>query len=179
MTNGLLTSLFCIALLWPAVAAAGGAVVGKPSPIFRLKTFHGKEVTTYSLRGKAAVLVVGRSRKSAPRCKVWMLKVFKTYGDKKIHLYQVIVLDNPWYLPETLVRGKVKDFIPKGHLHRVLLEWKLAFARIFGIPKHDLPTIFVLDKKGVVRWRYKGKLSKGKLGKGAWGKLQKVMGQVR
>ena len=131
-------------------------------------------MTTYSLRGKATVLVVGRSKKSAPPCKDWMLKVFKKHGDKKINLYQVIVLDNPWYLPRALVRGKVKDFVPKGHLVRVLLEWKLAFARIFGIPKHNLPVIFVLDKKGVVRMRYRGKISKG-----AFARFQKVLGSVR
>ena len=48
----LLTSLLCGALLWPAAARAGGAVVGRPAPLFRLKTFTGKTVTTYSLRGK-------------------------------------------------------------------------------------------------------------------------------
>lgn len=171
-------SVICLALFWPTVASAGGAVVGRPAPIFRLKTFNGKEVTTYSLRGTATVLVVGRSRKSAPPCKDWMLKIFKHSfnepGRRKIYLYQVSVLDNPWYLPRSLVRGMVKDFVPKEHLHRVLLEWKIAFARIFGIPKHNLPVIFVLDKKGVVRWRHKGKLSKG-----AFARLQKILGQVR
>lgn len=168
------TLLLLGALLWPAAARAGGAVVGRPAPLFRLKTFPGKEVTTYSLRGKPTVLVVGRSRKSAPPCKDWMLKVHKDLGDKKIHLYQVIVLDNPWYLPRALVRGKVKSFVPQGYLPRVLLEWKLAFARIFAIPKHNLPVIFVLDKKGVVRLRYKGKLSKG-----SYAKLKRVMATLK
>ena len=167
----------CLALAWPAPAEAR-ALVGRPAPVFRLKTFKGKVVSSFDLRGRPAVLVVGRSKKAAPPCKDWMLRVhkhhFKQPGARKIHLYQVIVLDNPWYLPRPLVRSKVKGFVPKQHLHRVLLEWKLGFARIYGIPKHDLPTIFVLDEKGVVRWRHKGKLSKG-----AWARLQKVMAGLK
>ena len=165
--------LLCVLyLLLPALTHAGGHP-NKPAPYFRLKSFTGKSVDTHQLRGRPAVLVVGRSRKSAPPCKVWMLKIYKQYlapavaaprGKPRaprptIQLYQVIVLDTPWYLPRVLVRSKVKDFIPRGHLHRVLLEWKLAFARIWSIAKHDLPTVFVLDAKGIVRWRHKGKLT--------------------
>ena len=114
------------------------------------------------LRGKPVVLVAARTRRAAPACKKWMLRLVREHG-RAIHLHQVIVLDHPWYIPRSLARKQIRKFVPKQHHWRVLLEWYTVFSDSYNIPKHDLPTLFVLDPAGVLRLRLKGKLSEARL----------------
>jgi len=142
----------------PGVAHAQ-ARVGHKAPWFKLQSFTGQTFTNRSILGRPAMLVAGRTRESAPPCKDWMLALLK-HGGRRLQVLQVIVSDTPWYLPRSLVRKMIKDFTPKGQLHRVLVEWYTVFADVWGIPENDLPTVFVLDAQGIVRWRYMGKLSR-------------------
>lgn len=144
-------------------SAMAQARVGHKAPWFKLQSFTGQTFTNRSILGRPAVLVAGRTRESAPPCKEWMLALLK-HGEKRLQILQVIVSDTPWYLPRSLVRKMIKDFTPKGQLHRVLVEWYTVFADVWGIPENDLPTVFVLDGQGIVRWRYMGKISRATLG---------------
>jgi hypothetical protein len=138
--------------------AAGRAAVGRQAPWFRLERLKGKTVTSRQLLGRPAVLVVGRTQKAAPPCKEWALALIKRYG-KKVPVFQVIVVAKPWYMPRSLVLRKVKGFSPREHHDRVLLEWYQVFAKAYGVAKHDLPVVLVQDRKGVIRLRYKGRMT--------------------
>lgn len=155
------TLLVCLALAWPAPAVAR-ATVGRRAPWFRLETLEGKTLSSRELLGRPAVLVVGRTQKAAPPCKKWALTLIKRYGDK-VPVYQVIVVEKPWYMPRSLVLRKVRGFAPRAHHDRVLLEWYTVFAEAYGVAKHDDPVVLVQDRKGVIRWRRRGPMTRGAL----------------
>lgn len=146
---------FAVALQQPAEARAR---VGKPAPWFELERLSGKSFTRGQLRGRPAVLVVGRTQAAAPPCKKWVLEIIRRHGSS-LPVYQVIVVDKSWFVPRSLVLGKVRDFAPRHLHHRVLLEWYTVFADRYGIAKHDDPVVLVLDPSGVVRWRHRGVLT--------------------
>lgn len=154
-------ALLAAGSLWPDGASAR-AVVGKPAPWFKLKSFTGETVTNKDLRGRPAVLVVGMTRRSAPLCKQWILALHRRHR-ARIHLYQVIVAMNPWYIPRSLVRKKIAGFVPGAHHHRVLVEWYRVFADAYGVPKQDWPVVFLIDAGGIVRHRHRGKVSRAQL----------------
>jgi hypothetical protein len=135
--------------------AAAGARVGKPIPWFKLEDLVGKRFSKGRLRGRPAVLVVGRSQRAAPPCKKWILEIIKRHG-MKLPVYQVIVVDKSWFIPRSLVIDKVKEITPRNLRHRILLEWYTVFADTYGIPTHDEPVVLVTGPDSVLRWRHKG-----------------------
>lgn len=145
-------------LVWQSSADAR-ARVGKKVPWFELQDLRGKSFSRRRLRGRPAVLVVGRTKKAAPPCKKWVLEIIARQG-LKLPVYQVIVVDKAWYIPKSIVISKVKDFSPAKLRHRVLLEWYTVFAEAYGIKKHDDPVVLVIDAAGVLRWRHRGRLSR-------------------
>ncbi len=133
-------------------------LVGKKAPWFRLKSLTGKEIDSKQILGKTTILVVGRTQKSAPACKKWMYEILKHHG-AEVNVLQIIVTDNPWYIPRSLVIKKIEGFVSPKQRHRVLIEWYTVFADAYRIPKQDDPTIILIDNQGVVRWNYRGALS--------------------
>ena len=129
--------------------------VGTQAIPFTFDRLSGGKVSLKSLRGKTTVLVAGRTRKSAPRCKEWVLKLYDRHRDA-VHIYDIVVADKAWYLPGAFVRNHLSDFVPKEHHHRILIDWGKEFAKKYGIVKDDLPSIFLVDAHGVIVWRFKG-----------------------
>ena len=129
-----------------------------PAPWFRLNTLDGGAITSTQLRGKVTVFVIGRTRPSAPPCREWSHALFKQFERTRVEVFQVVVADKPWYLPRRAVISQIRKFAPAGTHHRVLLEWYTFFADQFDVVRDDLPTIIVIDKQGVIRYRTKGHL---------------------
>ena len=138
----------------PADARAKGQV-GQRAPDFRLQTIAGNWVSLAKQRGRKVVMVVGMSKKSAPRCKRWMAKLVKRYPPRKspVEVYQVVVVDKSWYIPRSLVISKLKTFIGPSYYNRFLIEWYTGYAKRYGIPKSTLPVVLVVDEAGGAVWR--------------------------
>jgi hypothetical protein len=162
------TLLWTIVLLFAAVGAlrdaeaGAGAKVGHRAPWFSLKTLGGESFSRRKLDGRPALLVVGRTQKAAPPCKRWMLKLLSRLRPA-VPTYQVIVVDKAWYIPRGAVISKIEGFTPERWRHRVLVEWYTVFADTWGVARHDDPVVFLLDRRGVVRWRRRGPLTKSGL----------------
>jgi hypothetical protein len=154
--------LSALLLLVPAVASAE-AQVGKLAPWFDLPVLSGGRVSRRSLAGKVAVLVVGRTRPSAPPCKEWTTTLIRRPVAAAV--YQVIVADKPWYAPRSAVLNKVRSFVGPQHNDRILLEWYRAFAEAFGIPRDDEPRVYVLDQQSRIRLLVRGTLTSERLEK--------------
>jgi hypothetical protein len=156
MTRITTTATLTLAMLaWSAPADARGRA-GERAPWFKLENIHGHSFSRAQLRGRPAVLVVGRTQKAAPPCKKWVLDIIARQG-KELPVYQVIVVDKDWFIPRSLVLSKVKGFAPRHLHHRVLLEWYTVFADAYGIPRHDDPVVLVVGADGTIKWRYRGK----------------------
>ncbi len=109
-----------------------------------------------SLAGQVAILVIGRTRPAAPRCKEWILTLLARF---RVAIYQVIVIDKPWYAPRSAVLSELRRFTGAGHDRRVLLEWYTVFADSFGIARDDDPRLVVMDRHGIVRLLLRGSLT--------------------
>lgn len=143
---------------------AGAEVgVGQPAPWFDLEAMAGGRVSRRTITGKTAVLIVGRTQAAAPPCKEW----FNALKSRAPAVYQVIVIDKPWYLPRGAVLSKIKGFVGDTDHDRVLLEWYKVFANAYGIPRDDDPRVLVLDRSGVVRLALRGKLEPSRLAQAA------------
>lgn len=148
------TGALLIALMMTlgGTAHATTADVGQISPRFGLAKLKGGSVKRANLRGKTTVLIVGRSPKSAPPCKQWVDSV----ASEGVDVFQVIVTQKPWYLPEFVVRKKIKGLVPRQYHRQILIDWGDGFARAFDIPKDDVPTVLVFDANAVLRLKYRG-----------------------
>lgn len=151
----ILSIVVAAAMLSAPTVEAKGAKVGAPAPTFRLPALKGSRVALEGLRRRPIVLIVGRSQKSAPACKKWMVPLVKRFapGKSRVQVYQVVVIDKSWYVPRSLVLGKLRGFVGAGYRDRFLIEWYTVFADSYGIPRHDDPTVLLIDDRGVLRWR--------------------------
>lgn len=160
----LLTGLIVAGLLaFGGSARARPGSVGSHAPSFRLQTIPGSWVALRSLRGRKVVLVVGMKQKAAPRCKKWMQALVKRYPprtQRKVEVYQVVVVNKAWYIPRSLVLSKLKGFIGAAYHDRFLIEWYRVFAEQYKVPKSTLPVVFVIDEKGTIRFRTRDTLDK-------------------
>ena len=150
--NPVPSALVAVSLLgWPAATlAAPPATVGQVAPWFALQTITGRRVTRDSLRGRVAVLVVGRTYASAPPCKKWVIALSR---ETRAAVYQVIVADKPWYIPRGAVMSKIKGFTPPAYHDQVLIEWRAVFADRYRIPEAAEPHVLVIDRRSNIRAR--------------------------
>ena len=155
----LLGALLCVS----PEARATELGVGKKAPPFKLPTLAEGEVDQSSLAGMPYVLVIGTSEKPAPQCKEWMVTLLKNFEGKKTAVYQVVVLNNAWYIPRFLVIDQIKDFVPAFGYPNVLIEWTFQFATDYGIPyDHDI-RVLVVDPEGTIRYRHRGNMTDASL----------------
>ncbi len=140
-------------------AAAKDLKVGDRAPSWTLPTMQGKQVSSESYAGRPAVLVAGTAMEAAPHCREWMLTLHKNTKSTDAVVYQVVVLNNPWYIPEFAVINKLEDFIPDFGHHLVMLEWETAWGVLYGIPYDFETRIFVIDRKGIIRKRHLGEMT--------------------
>jgi len=166
MRPRLLLALLCTLLCLGPSSARGEPRIGQVAPWFDLETLAGGRVSRRALAGQAVVLVVGRTQKAAPPCKEWVLTLGRRVGAP---VYQVIVIDKPWYLPRGAVLSKIKGFTGGTQSHRVLLEWYAVFAEAYGIPRDDDPRVVVIDGAGVIRQVLRGALTPGRLAEAVQG----------
>ncbi|MFC1609408.1 TlpA family protein disulfide reductase [Myxococcota bacterium] len=131
-------------------------LVGKPAPHFELPRLTKGAVSLTDLKGNPVILVIGSTRESAPASREWMVQLERNFRRTDTKVFQVVVLDNPWFLPEFAVKNMLRDFIPKHGYDLVLIEWSTAFGVAYGIPKDDITRVLILDREGVVCWLHVG-----------------------
>jgi hypothetical protein len=133
--------------------------VGAKAPYFDLETLSGQRLAQSELEQMAYILVIGTSKEPAQGCLLWMDTLVKQYKKTSIGVYQIVVLNNPWYLPEFLVVSRLKDFVPSYGYANVLLEWTFDFATRYQIPlDHDI-RVLAINPKGIILHRYRGNMS--------------------
>lgn len=133
--------------------------VGDRAPAWTLTNMLGNVVSSESYKQRPAVLVMGTAREAAHACREWMLTLYKNTNGTATVTYQVIILNNPWYIPNFAVINELKDFIPEYGHHLVMLEWESAWGVLYGIPYDLEPRIMVLDRDGIIRLRHTGNMT--------------------
>jgi thiol-disulfide isomerase/thioredoxin len=138
----------CLALFVPAVAAA--KKVGERAPDFTLRDLAGKPVRLSELRGSVVVVDFWASwcapcKKELPALEV-LQRRYREAGKKVVIL--TINIDKDRANAEKFLRSaKIKDL-------SVLLDKEGAVAGQYDLP--TMPTSFVIDQKGIVRYVHAG-----------------------
>lgn len=146
-----------ILILAVAVSIGWAAVkVGQKAPDFKLPSVSGKQVSLNDLRkdasknGAPKVVLIdfwatwcGPCRNSIPHIQ----KLHEKYSKKGVSIVGISVDDKGAKV--------VKPFVEKNKLtYTILLDQKSEAADKYGV--RAIPSIFIIDKKGVVRYIHEG-----------------------
>lgn len=133
------------------MAAEAGKLVGSPAPDFSLEDMEGRKRSFSELRGKVAVLDFwavwcGPCLKSMPH----LQRTHQKFRDKGAAVWG-INLDEPGKLEQA--RRYVAD---QGLEFPMVLGGKMGAGLDRAYQVTGIPTTFVIDKKGVIRFRHIG-----------------------
>jgi cytochrome c biogenesis protein CcmG/thiol:disulfide interchange protein DsbE len=139
----------CALALAPAAAQAATPVVGEPAPDFSMRTLDGQTLTLADVKGQVVILNLWATWCGPCRTEMPTLDLLQVNGyPHGLRIYGVLVND-----PQAEGRlGKVQK----------VLHYPLA-KRISGSYKPingSVPTNYIIDRKGVVRFAMAGSLTK-------------------
>ena len=137
-------SIFFILLLLLVPVFAGAVEVGKPAPVFTLKTPEGQSVSLADFKGKVVLLKLATTW--CPSCSQ-LSKELDGLGEflkaQEVVLIEVFLQDTP-EMVERYLAGKSFPMV-----HRVLID-DLQVYKAYGI--YTIPRFLVVDKEQKVRY---------------------------
>jgi peroxiredoxin len=135
--------------MWPQVAAAfavGGSAVA--SPTFVLQTIEGDTVSLESLRGE--VVLVNFWATWCPPCRVEMPGFERVYREKRDEGFTILGIST-----DQTGMAPVRSFLEeRGITFPVAMATGRVVQDFGGV--RALPTSFLIDRQGVVRYEVKG-----------------------
>ena len=139
---------FSLALLVPAVSFAGVDVGDRASELVAAKDGKGKKVRLASYRGKIVVVTFGASwckpcKKELP---AWE-RLARQYKDMDV-VFLAVNIDKD--------AAKGKAFMKKAKLKTMRSAYEPSGATIESYDPPSMPTTYVIDKRGLVRYRHAG-----------------------
>ena len=138
-------SIFFILLLLLVPVVAGAVEVGKPAPVFTLKTPEGQSVSLADFKGKVVLLKLATTW--CPSCGL-LSKELDTIGEflkaQDVVLIEVFLQDTP-EMVERYLTGKSFPMV-----HKVLIDDDMQVYKGYGI--YTIPRFLVVDKEQKVRY---------------------------
>lgn len=140
-------------MLW-GLAEARGPRIGEPAPALKIRGLDGKEVDTARLKGKTLVVYFWTD---ACGCREQLKEIRTFVNALKGKPFSFLAVN------EGQAKPVVDAFLRENGLaYQVLLDEKAAVGRnSFGIKV--LPTIFIIDRGGIVREKLIGVVDSRKL----------------
>lgn len=145
-------TIFLSGLLLTGAILAGASPVfafaqkGRPAPLFNVRTMTGRKVALADFKGSVVVVDFfaswcGPCRESIPH----LVDLSRKYGRQKVQFLGLSLDDNSADLNAFIATKKI--------------SYPVAFAdediqSNYGL--HSIPTIYIIDKKGVVAEKYMG-----------------------
>lgn len=124
----------------------GRSLEGRAAPQFRLKTVEGEEVDLAELRGK--VVLINFWATWCPPCRAELPDISKLHQKYAGSDAVILTVNNEG---GSIAKSYVKD---KKLSLEVLNDGKRQVSKLYGI--RAIPTVLVVDKKGVVRHHWTG-----------------------
>jgi peroxiredoxin len=127
-----------------SVQTLGSLKVGQPAPDFTLQDLSGRPTTLSSYRGQKVVLIDFWALWCGP-CRMAMPSVQDMAEKYKNHGFEVLSVNQGD--PTDQVRAFIER---KKYTFHVVLDTGQAVGNSYGVTA--IPTVVIVDKKGVVRW---------------------------
>lgn len=132
---------------------AAGSLLDQPAPAFALTTLDGATLDLPTLRGEIVFLNFWATW--CPPCRTEMPALQTLHEQGAAAGVRVIAVTNPF---DGQTEADVRDFAADFALTLpIAIEDDLDFYRAYGVLQ--LPTTFLIDRDGVVRYRHLGELT--------------------
>lgn len=141
-TTRALAALLLVALA--GQAQAGGVKVGKPAPDFKLETFDGRRLTLADFKGKVVVLNFWATWCTPCRREMPLLDGYARV--QQSHGLQVLAIATEGSVPEDKLKP-IAELVSFPLVRRITGPYRVL---------QGVPTNYVIDKAGVVRWAKAG-----------------------
>lgn len=140
-----------LACCW-ASGATAAIKVGEPAPPLTLHTVDGRTITSGDLRGKVVLLNFWATWCLPCRTEIPAFHFFqRVYGKDGFEVFAVSTEDSK-------TRAELRQFVPDGSITLVR-----RLRGPYGV-KTGVPTTYVIDRKGVLRYAKAGALDLRELG---------------
>jgi hypothetical protein len=145
--------------LRPFIVAAS-AVLAAVVPHTEAESLSGKPVVLPdALAGRAAIFVVGFTRRSQSQTAAWSAQLTKDYGDEaRLQRYSVAVLDDVPAFVRGMVVGGIRRGVPKEQHDAFLLVFHdgKAWKELAGVTNSDDAYVVLVDRTAHVVARAHG-----------------------
>ena len=139
-----------------AVSVTLAALVpNQPAPAFTLKSLDGKTLSLADLKGK--VVVVNFWATWCPPCREEIPDFVAFYNENRAKGLEVVGIS-----VDEKTAEQVKPFVGRNKMDYPVAMVTEKILRDYG-PIQAIPTTFVIDKKGIVRFAQEGMLDKAAL----------------
>lgn len=132
-----------------------GMSVGDKAPTFELETNKAQKMK-YSENFKGKVLLVTLANYcNKDLAGVWTLPSYYKYAKKKDFAYPFVFSRKcvPFYVPNAFVYWSATNTVEQVSAPYLLMDWKEEVFAKYKVGKEDQPHIYVVDKKGVIRYK--------------------------
>ncbi len=130
----------------------GAQVQNQPAPAFSLRDLNGKLWTLADYRGK--VLILNFWATWCPPCLTEIPDFVEFYSQNKANGLEIIGLS-----VDELTPDRLKSFVTKNKMTYAVAFAPEKIIKDYG-PINAIPTTFVIDKKGVIRYTQVGTMDK-------------------
>lgn len=149
------TAVFAITALIAGFAPLAALVPNQPAPAFSVKSLDGKTLDLSELKGK--IVVVNFWATWCPPCRAEIpdfVEVYNRFKSKGLEIVGISV--------DEMTPRQLQPFIVKNKMSYPVAMATAKLLKDYG-PISAIPTTFVVDKKGVVRYAQEGMLDKAAL----------------
>ena len=149
------TAAFLIIVLTSGLAPLGAIVPNQTAPVFTLKSLDGKTLALAELKGK--IVVVNFWATWCPPCRAEIPDFVEFYNQNKDKGLEIVGVSVDEMTPRQL-----QPFVQKNKMSYPVALVNKKILNDYG-PISAIPTTFVIDKKGIIRYAQEGMMDKASL----------------
>lgn len=138
----------------------GKNIIGQPFPEITSKSLAGDIVSLPKIaEGKVTLICIAFVRSAQSMLESWVQPFEREFGkDSRFAFYEVPMINSAWKVLSWMVDSGMRSGIPVEKHGNVVTFYGdyTGYQEALGMVDTNLAYVFVLDKKGIVRWRGQG-----------------------
>lgn len=134
--------------------------MGQPFPEVTSKSLAGNVVTfPEAVGGKVTLICIAFVRSAQSMIDSWVQPFERKFGkDSRFAFYEIPMISRAWKVLSRVIDSGMRGGIPVEKHDNVVTFYGdySGYQKIFGIEDTNLAYVFLLDQKGIIRWKGKG-----------------------